>query len=216
MPDRVVVANAFYIPSPVVMVSTISRDDVPDVSTMSAVGVLCLTPPIIGIGMKPSRQTYKNIRQTREFVINLPLEQDLHAADIVGTRKLRSCPTKLADAGLTLKPMSKLRCPGISGSPIVMGCVLVNILTHVELGVERASHHVVLGRITECIVDESWIKDEEVRLEEMPVLIYLNRYYAGVGKKLAQQRFTDDPEKQLMKMKEYRQIALEDEDNENS
>ena len=72
-------ANAFYLPSPVVLLSTVDADGEVDVSAMSAVGVVCLDPPVIAVGIKARRRTYRNIRRTGTFVVNLPLDEDLAA-----------------------------------------------------------------------------------------------------------------------------------------
>ena len=94
--------NAFYVPSPVILLSTVNEDGEIDVSAMSAVGVVCLDPPVIAVGIKARRRTYRNIRRTGTFVVNLPLEQDLHAVDYTGTRKFRDAPDKVAESGLAI------------------------------------------------------------------------------------------------------------------
>lgn len=201
--------NAFYLPSPVVLLSTISRELTPDVSAMSAAGVLCLTPPVIGIGIKPSRRSYRNIRETGDFVVNLPLQKDLHAVDFTGTRKLRHHPAKVAEAGLELGTMEGVCSPCVLECPIVMACELVGTLGPRELGLTKTSHQVVLGKIVACFVDPEWIRADEVAIEQMPLVLYLNRIYAANGKTLGVQRFTDNEEKRLVKMREYRSLSQE-------
>ena len=207
-------ANAFYLPSPVVLLSTIGRDSTPDVSAMSAAGALCLTPAVIGIGIKPSRRSYRNIRETGDFVVNLPLQEHLHAVDFTGTRKLRHHPAKIGEAGLTLGAVEGVRSPCVLECPIVMACELVGTLGPRELGLPKASHQVVLGKIVSCFVDAEWIRDDEVAIEQMPLLLYLNRIYAAVGENLAVQRFTDDEQKRLVKMREYRSLSYAEQEAE--
>lgn len=200
--------NAFYVPSPVVLLTTASEAGEVDVSAMSAVGVVCLDPAIIAVGIKPRRHTYKNIRRTGAFVVNLPLESDLGAVDYTGTRSFRHSPDKVAEAGLEIRRMPATGLPFVASCPIVMACTMVGNLGRKELGLEVApSHQTVLGRITECLVDESWIGEGELRLEDMPVLVYLNRIYAERGAVLGEQRFTDDPDKRREKMRAYRSLG---------
>lgn len=200
--------NAFYVPSPVVLLTTVSEDGQPDVSAMSAVGVTCLEPAIIAVGIKPRRQTYKNIRRTGRFVVNLPLEPDLWASDFTGTRPLRKHPDKVLESGLEIATMPGTGLPYVASCPIVMACDVVGNLGRKELNLDvTPSHQTVLGRITECLVDQEWLGDDEVRLEEMPVLIYLNRIYARRGEVLQEQRFTDDPDKREEKMRAYRSLG---------
>jgi flavin reductase (DIM6/NTAB) family NADH-FMN oxidoreductase RutF len=190
-----------------VLVSTEDEDGIADVSTMSAVGVACLDPPIIAIGIKPRRHTYRNIRRTRRFVVNLPLENELWAIDYIGTRRFRSEPAKLEHAGLSLARMPDTGLPFVNSSAVAMACDLVGNLGRRELGLNSTpSHQVVLGRMVECIVDTQWLSENEVRIEEMPIIMYLNRVYARRGRTLGIQRFTDDPIKRDAKMREYRML----------
>jgi flavin reductase (DIM6/NTAB) family NADH-FMN oxidoreductase RutF len=199
--------NAFYIPSPVVLLSTEDEDGTVDVSAMSAVGVTCLDPPIVAVGIKPRRHTYRNIRRTGRFVVNLPAEDDLWAVDYTGTRKLRAEPDKLARSGLATGRLPGTGLPFVTSCPIAMACRLVGNIGRAELGLSvTPSHQTVLGRIEECLVDARWLGEDEVRLEEIPVLLYLNRVYARRGERLAVQRFTDDPARREQKMREYRAL----------
>ncbi|MEO3973599.1 flavin reductase family protein [Streptomyces sp. CAU 1734] len=200
--------NAFYIPSPVVLLSTVSESGEVDVSAMSAVGVVCLDPAVIAVGIKPRRQTYKNIRRTGSFVVNLPLETDLWATDVTGTRPLRRSPGKIQESGLSICRMPETGLPYVDSCPIVMACEAVGNLGRRELNLNvTPSHQVVLGRITECLVGREWLGEDEVRLEDMPILVYLNRIYARRGSILQEQRFTDDPGKRAEKMRAYRSLG---------
>lgn len=202
--------NAFYVPSPVVLLSTVNEHGDPDLSAMSAVGVVCLTPPVIAAGIKPKRQTYRNIRRSGSFVVNLPLEHHLYAIDFVGTRPYRRHASKIAESGLSLDTMPVSGLPYVTDCPIVMACEVVGNLGRQELGLGvTPSHQTVLGRITECLVDREWLGDDDVRLEDMPVLLYLNRIYTKRGAVLGEQRFTDEPGKRVEKMREYRSLGIE-------
>ncbi len=203
-------ANAFYVPSPVVLLSTVNEDGEVDVSAMSAVGVVCLDPPVIAVGIKARRRTYRNIRRTNTFVVNLPLEEDLHAVDYTGTRKFRDSPDKVAESGLSIDRLPGTGLPYVTSCPVAMACEMVGNLGRNELGLDGPpSHQVVLGKITECTVERQWLADDELRLEDMPVLLYLNRVYAARGRNLGTQRFTDDPEVMAAKLREYRSLTIE-------
>ncbi|MER6214088.1 flavin reductase family protein [Streptomyces sp. NPDC001674] len=204
--------NAFYVPSPVVLLSTQTEAGEVDVSAMSAVGVVCLDPPILAVGVKPRRQTYKNIRRTGSFVVNLPLQDCLEVADYTGTRSWRKEPEKVEKAGLEVARLPESGLPYLPSCPISMACTLIGNLGRNELGLDMPpSHQVVLGKMTECSVDSTWLGEDEVRLEDMPILVYLNRVYAGRGAVLGIQRFTDDPAKREAKMREYRSLGVRQE-----
>ena len=202
--------NAFYVPSPVILLSTVDEEGTVDVSAMSAVGVVCLEPAVIAVGIKPRRRTYRNIRRSGTFVVNLPLEDELHAVDYTGTRKIKNEPDKVAAAGLSIGTMPETGLPYVTSCPVSMACEMVGNLGRNELGLDGPpSHQVVLGRITECTVERQWLAEDELRLEDMPVLLYLNRVYAARGRTLGTQRFTDDPEVMAEKLRYYRSLTLE-------
>ena len=202
--------NAFYLPSPVTLLTTVDDDGEVDASTMSAMGAVCLQPAIIAVGVKPRRRSMRNIRRRGAFVVNLPLEDDLWAADFVGTRSLKNQPDKIRESGLTIGRMPRTGLPYVTSCPVAMACEPVAYLGRTELGLDvPPSHQVVVARLTECLVDKAWLGDDEVRLEEMPLLVYLNRVYTRRGSTLNIQRFTDDAAKRDAKMREYRSLGDE-------
>ena len=52
---RRVSPDAFLMPSAVTVMATLTSEGVVDFSTMPAVGVVCLTPAIVAVGIKPRR-----------------------------------------------------------------------------------------------------------------------------------------------------------------
>lgn len=58
---RRVSPNAFLVPSAVTVMGTLTPEGVVDFSTMSAVGVVCLTPAIVAVGVKPRRTAFANL-----------------------------------------------------------------------------------------------------------------------------------------------------------
>ena len=61
-------------PVPVVLVSC-GHGEQANIITIAWTGILCSNPPQIGIGVRPDRHSHGLIRQTGEFVINIPGER---------------------------------------------------------------------------------------------------------------------------------------------
>ena len=66
--------NMLY-PLPAVLVSSRSGDGRIDVCTVAWAGTVCTNPPMIGISLRPSRQTYAFISETDVFVVNVTTEE---------------------------------------------------------------------------------------------------------------------------------------------
>ena len=65
-------------PSPVILVSTISKDNVENVAPF-AMFMNCSTKPdnMVAIAISPKTDTYANIKETKQFIIGIPKENML-------------------------------------------------------------------------------------------------------------------------------------------
>ena len=61
----------------------------PNVLTIAWTGVLATHPPMTYISVRPSRYSYDLIRESGEFVINLPTSAMMKATDFCGVRSGR-------------------------------------------------------------------------------------------------------------------------------
>ena len=77
--------NMLY-PLPVVMVSVRDRDGQDNIITVAWAGTVCTNPPMVSISVRPERHSYRMIKESGEFVINLVTEQLVKAADYCGVR----------------------------------------------------------------------------------------------------------------------------------
>lgn len=120
------------IPCMVVLVSCQGNDGKPNVSTISEGGVLCNHPPVIGISITRSHLSYKQIRETGEFVINVPSEDLLWETDVCGCISGRK-KDKFELTGLTLIPSSVVKVPSIKECPVNIECKVKHIL---DMGID--------------------------------------------------------------------------------
>jgi len=61
-----------FIPVPVYLISTISEDNIFNIAPYGMVMPVSYNPLIISVGSAKNRDTYKNIVDTHEFVLNVP------------------------------------------------------------------------------------------------------------------------------------------------
>jgi flavin reductase (DIM6/NTAB) family NADH-FMN oxidoreductase RutF len=135
-------------------------------------------PPVIGIGIgshEPGRpkDTRANIRETKQFVVNLVSEEVAEAMNITAIEFPREVE-ELKQAGLTTAPSLHVKPPRIAESPVAFECELLQI---VELGSESG---LVLGKVLAMHVHDEFVLDERKQYIDTPNLKLIGRMH-GTG-----------------------------------
>lgn len=165
-------------PVPVVLVSC--RDKVSNNSniiTIAWCGVVCSNPPQLSVSIRPSRHSFKLIKDTGDFVVNIPTAGMLKEADMCGNLSGRSAD-KFKLCGFTAIPASKVSSPLIKECPVNIECKLKDVL---DLGV----HHMFIGEVVSVHVDES-IADPSGKIDfaKAKPIVYVRGEYWDLGKKI--------------------------------
>lgn len=169
-------AGTLLSPNPPALVSCGSADK-PNVMTAAWTGIVCSEPPMTYISLRPSRYSYGLIRESGEFVINLPTEALARAADFCGVRSGREID-KFSRMGLTAEPSRLVSPPGVAECPISLECKVREI---VPLG----SHDMFLAEIVGVNVDERFVDEKgALHIERCGLLAYAHGAYFGLGKRL--------------------------------
>jgi flavin reductase (DIM6/NTAB) family NADH-FMN oxidoreductase RutF len=134
-------------------------------------------PPVVGIGIgshdhaRP-KDTRRNIRETKQFVVNLVSEETAEAMNITAI-EFEHGVNELSQAGLTAVPCSYVKPPRIAESPVSMECELLQI---VELGPESG---LVLGRVLAMHVHEDFVIDPAKHYIDTPKLKLIGRMHGS-------------------------------------
>lgn len=169
-------------PVPPVLVSCGSVEQ-PLVLTIAWTGILNSEPPMTYISVRPERNSFPVIRQTGEFVINLPTERLLFACDYCGVVSGRKTD-KFRAMNLTAAPAKGLSAPLIEESPVNLCCKVVE---EKELG----SHVMFLSKITAVCVDETLIDEKGAfHPERAGLLAYAHGSYFALGRRLGRFGFS--------------------------
>ena len=112
-----------FIPLPVTFISTISRDGIRNIAPYSCIMPVLRPLDLICLASAWKRDTLVNIRETREFVVNMV---GVSFSDkVIPTAKFTSPEVDEFElAGLDEKPSETIRAPGIVGSYAWMECEL--------------------------------------------------------------------------------------------
>jgi len=146
--------GALLAPVPPCMV-TCGTLDAANIITVAWTGIINTHPPKVSISVRPSRHSYKIIRESGEFVINLTSAELVRSADFCGVHTGAKVD-KFARCGLHKESATEVAAPLIAESPLALECRVTDVL---PLG----SHDLFLADVVAIDVDEALI-DEKGKL----------------------------------------------------
>jgi len=181
MPKKLLEPQTMLFPLPAVMVSCQKKGERPNIITLSWVGVVCSEPPMMGIAIRKNRFSFDIIKESKEFVINIPRGGLLKATDFCGTTSGKDVD-KFAEAKLTPVKGTKVSAPLIEECPVNLECVVSQML---DLG----SHYLFIGEIVATHIDSEYLNEKgEPNIEKMKLFCYCPKAheYRAVSEVLAE------------------------------
>ncbi|MBU0494818.1 MAG: flavin reductase family protein [Chloroflexi bacterium] len=164
-------------PVPVVLVTCVNGAGKPNIITLAWAGTVCSSPPMVGIGVRPSRYSHDLIRDSGEFVVNIPTAALLGAVDRCGTVSGADVD-KFEVANLTALPASHVRAPLIAECPVNLEC-------QVRQAVSLGSHTLFLGEIITVHMDEAVLgSGERLDVQLAQPIAFANGEYWTLGDQL--------------------------------
>lgn len=135
-------------------------------------------PPVVGIGIgshEPGRpkDSRANIRETRQFVVNLVSQENAEAMNVTAIEFPRGVD-ELGEAGLTTLPSVHVKPPRIAESPVALECELFQII---DLGPDSG---LVLGRVLAMHIRDGAVLDSRKHYVDTPSLKLIGRMH-GAG-----------------------------------
>lgn len=168
--------NMLY-PLPAVMLSVTDGAGNDNIITVAWTGTVCTNPPMVSVSVRPERHSYRMLKETKEFVINLTTEKLAFATDYCGVKSGRDVE-KFEVMHLTKEAADQVQAPMIRESPVNIECRVTECL---ELG----SHHMFLAKVLAVHVDEAYLDEKgKFDLNAAGLLAYSHGEYFALGKKL--------------------------------
>lgn len=162
-------------PVPVVMVTCQAKSSLPNIITVAWTGTVCSEPPMLSISIRPSRYSYELIRDSGEFVVNVPSVGLAAATDKCGVLSGRK-ENKFEVTGLTPMPSQTVKVPLIAECPVNLEC---RVKQQIELG----THVLFLAEITGVQVSSHLVtKDGRLALEKAGLIAFAHGNYYELGK----------------------------------
>lgn len=168
--------SALLGPVPPVLISCGSGENA-NLFTVAWTGTICTQPPRVSISVRPSRHSYQLIKESGEFVINLPTERLARAVDWCGVKSGRDV-NKFEAMKLTAVPASQVSCPLVDESPVNLECRVFDVI---PLG----SHDLFLADVVAVNADAALLDaNGKLQLEKAGLLAYAHGGYYSLGRQL--------------------------------
>ncbi|HZK39311.1 MAG TPA: flavin reductase family protein [Clostridia bacterium] len=143
-------------PTPRVLVSCRGLDGEDNVLAVAYCGNCSFDPPMLMVGIVPSRYSYKMIKESGCFVVNLVDKEYKETFDYLGSTSKRD-EDKLKIAKVNLEDGKVVKAPILSDCPVNIECTIVDsILT--------GSHEMFIGKV-EYVHSDLAITDEEGKID---------------------------------------------------
>ena len=169
--------GAMLAPVPPTMV-TCSHGGCDNVFTVAWTGITNTIPPKTYISVRPSRHSYKLIKESGEFTLNLTPAHLIRAADYCGMYTGAKVD-KFAKCGLTKEEGHAVSCPSIGECPLSLECRVTDV---VPLG----THDMFIADIVSVRADEKLLDDRgKLCMERADLAAFAHGDYYALGKKLA-------------------------------
>ncbi len=168
--------GCFVYPLPAVMVSCGTMDK-SNIITVAWTGIINTNPAMVYISVRPERYSYKIIKESGEFVINLTNKELARATDWCGV-KTGEKVDKFKEMRLTKEKANFVKCPLIKESPVSIECKVKEIK---ELG----SHHMFIAEVLSIDADEKYIDETgKFDISKCNLISYANGHYYSLGKQI--------------------------------
>jgi flavin reductase (DIM6/NTAB) family NADH-FMN oxidoreductase RutF len=143
-------------PRPIALVTSMNEEGRINAAPFSAYNYLCTDPPVVGLGVmnRPGghfvpKDTARNIRRTREFVVNVVTEDIASQMNICATDFPEEVD-ELEMAGLETTPSRLVKVPRIKQAHAALEC---EEFTSMEIGNSR----IILGKVVAMFVEDRFI-----------------------------------------------------------
>jgi flavin reductase (DIM6/NTAB) family NADH-FMN oxidoreductase RutF len=145
------------VPRPIGWISTVDRQGRRNLAPFSYFTAASADPPFVlfcpalRVRGGEMKDTLRNVRETREFVVNLVTEPLVEAMNVSSTE----FPPEIDEfeaAGLTPEHSVVVQPPRVAESPVHFECSLERII---EIGTKPGSGNIVIGRVVHFQVDDS-------------------------------------------------------------
>lgn len=138
-------------PQPKVLVSCRGKNGENNALAVAYCGNCSYDPPMVMVGIVPTRYSYHMIKETKCFVVNLVGEEQKAMFDYLGSHSGRD-GDKLASCGAAVSEGEKVNAPVLADCPVNIECSVVD-------SIMTGSHEMFVGKIEAVHCDRALVKE---------------------------------------------------------
>lgn len=177
-PDVYRVLISAVVPRPIALVSTRAADGSTNLAPFSYFNAIASEPPLIGIAINDRasdpKDTLRNIRETREFVVNI-VSRGLMDAMVQTAGDWPRGVSEFGPAGLTPAASERVQAPYVAESPLQLECRL-----HQEIALGNS--FLIVGEVVWIRVADEVVTDGRIDAAKLaPVGRLGGEFYAPLG-----------------------------------
>lgn len=143
-------------PTPKVLVSCRGANGEDNALAVAYCGNCSYDPPMVMVGIVPSRYSYHMIKETGHFVVNLPDKSCQEMFYYLGSVSKRDCD-KLKEKNIALTEAEVIDAPMLADCPVNIECTVVD-------SIMTGSHEMFVGKVERVHADEALL-DEEGKID---------------------------------------------------
>lgn len=178
--------NSLIVPRPIALITSVGENGVVNAAPFSYFNAICKQPALVSVSIEQrlgeKKDTARNIRRSKEFVINVCSIGMQHALEITA----KDCPSEVSEIGLanlSLLPSRQVSIPRIANTLIQLECRLREVID-----LEGGKIDLVIGEIVEVHLHKKVLDSKGyidfAKLE--PLARLSGNSYAGITDILAQ------------------------------
>jgi flavin reductase (DIM6/NTAB) family NADH-FMN oxidoreductase RutF len=169
-------------PRPIAWVSTVSATGQPNLAPFSFFNCVSVDPPLLAFapGLRPSKNatpdqgeapgaakdTLRNVRETKEFVVNV-VTYDLLERMNITSGEYDPSVNEFELAKVTAQPSQIVRAPRVGESPVNFECRLYQIL---DFSTRPTSSSLVIGQVVAVHIDDANVKDGRIDRDSLDLI----------------------------------------------
>lgn len=139
-------------PAPKVLVSCRGLNGEDNALAVAYCGNCSFDPPMVMVGIVPTRYSYHMIKESGCFVVNLPEKNYKEEFDYLGSVSKKDCD-KLVEKNIATAEAELINCPILSDCPVNIECEVVD-------SIMTGSHEMFIGRIARVHANEELLNED--------------------------------------------------------
>ncbi len=161
---RLLAAYKLLHPMHTVLVSCGDKAKEANIITLAWAMPTSINPPLVAISVRPTRHSYKLIKETGEFVVNIPTMKIVKETLFCGRRSGKT-HDKFKETNLTPMQAKTVK------TPIIKQCV-AHLECRLTQTFETGDHTVFVGEVIEAYADKNSF-EEEYNIEKTKLIYHL-------------------------------------------